>query len=97
MNNTDLQYVFGQHNGKEVIFLHFPRSAVLDKWVRSLPSAKWSRTKKAWYIDNTPESRKNIVMDIPRSNSRNIQALQKYRDALTLKGYSKNTISTYTG
>jgi integrase/recombinase XerD len=40
----------GEHRDKAVVFLQFPRDESLIKIIRGNYDAKWSATKKMWYV-----------------------------------------------
>ena len=39
-----------QHNGEENIGMYFPDMAELNKAVRKIKKARWTRTHKCWYV-----------------------------------------------
>ncbi|MEO8088120.1 MAG: tyrosine-type recombinase/integrase [Bacteroidota bacterium] len=39
-----------EHNGEERIFASFPYSDKLNKWIRNIPGARWSNSKKLWHF-----------------------------------------------
>lgn len=42
-----------QHRNLESIGIYFPKNNLLEKIIRNQPGAKWSQTKKCWYIPLT--------------------------------------------
>jgi len=50
----------GYHRKANQIFIGFKHDWTLMDVVKHLPSAKWSATKKSWYIKNNPENLKQI-------------------------------------
>jgi site-specific recombinase XerD len=93
-----------RHKGKDVIFLRFAYEPELNEEVKSLVSAKWSASEKAWYVSDTAQYRKKFGLPpkplisaevLSKIHPVNQPALQSYVDALQLKAYSANTIITY--
>lgn len=97
-------YELDVHEGKNVILIKFPYDKALVERVKKLVGVKWSRSKKAWYVSDTSQYREKFgleekvigkeailkIADINRPN------FQRFVDLLHLKGYSTNTIRTYT-
>lgn len=103
-NNSLLSYKLGSHNGNEVIWLFFEKNETLISEVKKLVSARWSASNRAWYVkDNNhfrelfglpPKSTgKEIILSIHTVNQ---AAFERLHQELQLKGYSANTIKTYT-
>lgn len=95
---------FGQHRGSNVIFCKFLYDKeIISRFKLKFPSAKWSNSNKAWYLQDVQEIR--IQLNLPIKNpidnllakipSPNQQALLKFEEVLKLKAYSKATIKTY--
>ncbi len=97
-------FQLGSHKRKEVIWIIFPYNADLIKFLKSNFKPFWSNSLKMWYVYDTVFNRKLIGLEQKLfSNTlffeiapENQQALQKYIEQLQLKGYSANTIRTYT-
>ncbi len=93
----------GQHNGEVVILLRFPYNKELVARVRQLPGARWSRTKKAWYVRDNEHYREQFGLPhkeqgknaLARIGEVNKAALQRLVETLRLKGYSSHTENTY--
>ena len=99
------RFSIGEHNGKNVIFVHFPYN---QQWKNELktkfPTAKWSNSKKCWYLPDVNAVRNEINMapktemgktTINQINPANHAALKRMHETLLLKAYSPNTIRTY--
>ncbi len=101
---TLIDYRFAVHRDKHVIFIHFKPTPELNKWVRSLTGARWSRTHKAWYVLDIPAYRQKFGIE-PKAmyyedyllgiHQVNHSAMVRFIETLQLKGYSPNTIKTY--
>jgi integrase/recombinase XerD len=101
---SGFSYEFSNHRNQEVILCKFPYNLeILNRFKKSFPSAKWSRTLKSWYVpDNMPyRNRLNIPLkeignqkEVLFSEGNKLEFI-KFRDALTQKVFSKNTIKTY--
>lgn len=102
---NDIKFEIAKHRGKNVIFLHFEYSAASNAWVKSLVGVKWSNTKKAWYVLDTPAYRQKFGIEEnkdPKSlnayhkiHPNNQAAFERLIDTLRLKAYSESTIKTY--
>lgn len=101
---VNISYELDIHEGKNVILIRFPYDKNLVERVKKLAGAKWSRSKKAWHVPDTSQYRlkfgleekvigKDALLRIAEINQLNFQ---HYIDLLYLKGYSANTIKTYT-
>ncbi|RYE27083.1 MAG: integrase [Sphingobacteriaceae bacterium] len=91
------------HRSKPVIFIFCDCNSQTGNEVKKLNGAKWSHTKKAWYVpDNlhyrqkfnlqTSFSGKDVLAHIHTENQ---PALRRFVETLQLKAYSENTIRTY--
>lgn len=94
----------GEHNDKAVIWLKFPFSWALKDLVKSL-GASYSHTQKCWYVTDNQHFRSIFGLPAPdpigkaslvKISPVNQPALQQLQDMLMLKGYSPNTIRTYS-
>lgn len=92
------------HRNQKVILSEFPYDPVLLRdFKKEFPSAKWSRTHKAWYLPDTTLYRNRLKLPtpdigdnwLPRLYERNKSEFIKFRNALTQKALSPNTINTY--
>lgn len=94
----------GEEHQKEVIWIGFPYDRQLINHLKTHTKAKWSHHHKKWYVpDNTHyrnllglEAKYFSTKQFIKIHSINQQALERYVDLLHLKGYSANTIRTYT-
>ncbi len=104
-NVFNYSFLTGEHNGQEIIWITFPYNKQLkDELRQRFPAARWSASKKAWYLFDCksvrielglPEktgSGKAVMLKIHEVNK---PALKRMHDLLILKGYSPNTIRTY--
>ena len=51
-----------QHNGEEIIGIYFPDMAVLNRAVRKIKKARWTRTYKCWYVPLSKQKHQEIVV-----------------------------------
>lgn len=96
----------GKHRGKEVIWISFPYDDRLKNYLREHVKAKWSSTRKSWYAPDVPVYRKLFGLEpakpkvskevMVKIHAVNQVEMKKYIDHLILKGYSPNTIRTYS-
>ncbi len=93
----------GSHNNKNVIWVLFPYDKDKIDLVKSIRSAKWSQSHKAWYLPDNSISRQICGLPIlvigkvalSRIDSINQIELNKFQNYLYLKSFSINTIRTY--
>ena len=97
-----ITYQPDQHQAKHVIFVFFAFDSLLNEKIKKLPDARWSKTKKAWYVPDTPYYRSHFNLPVNAAKETlnqihevNKPALRQLTQLLTLKGYSATTISTY--
>jgi len=104
MITTNYTYSFGIHRNKKVIWIHFPYNKKLVKELReTYSSAKWSATKKAWYLPDLNVIREQLKLSEKKVGSKlldSIHSTNKFafialQNQLELKAYSKNTIRMY--
>ncbi|REH50592.1 site-specific recombinase XerD [Tenacibaculum gallaicum] len=100
------QYTFtpNQHNGENRIFISFQYTIEKKNALRKrFPSAKWSKTKRAWHLPDLPVVRKALniplksifIQQKSKIHAVNEQALSNFIAQLELKAYSQNTIKIY--
>ncbi len=95
---------FGHHHNKEVIWLHFEYNTEVVNNLKKLAQAKWSVTHKLWYIADNTKNRALLNINpkivgksvIAKISEDNLQEFYKFQNVLVLKGFSKNTIRTYS-
>jgi len=99
------QFSTGEHHEKSVIFVHFQYDPFLLKELKEkFSSAKWSISKKCWYLPDN-NSIRNVIGMTPKTEMGkavisqihpvNYVALERMNEQLLLKAYSPNTIKTY--
>ena len=101
------QFSTGEHHEKNVIFVQFQYNPLWHKELKEkFATAKWSVSKKRWYLPDTNTIRNEIGMEL-RTNTEmgkaaisqihpvNFAALERMREHLLLKAYSPHTIKTY--
>ena len=104
-NPQNYQFSTGEHHDKNVIFVRFSHNF---QWLNELkdcfPTAKWSVSKKSWYLPDVNSIRKEIGMApkaemgktvISQIHPVNQVALKRMYELLLLKAYSHNTIKAY--
>ena len=104
-NLQNYQFSIGKHHNKGVIFAHFPYNPALKNELKEkFPAAKWSISKKCWYLPDINPVRNEIGMPpktepgkavISQIYPVNRAALKRMHELLLLKAYSPNTIRTY--
>lgn len=92
------------HRNQKVILCFFPYSPhLLKEFKKCFPSAKWSRIHTAWYLPDSLLFRKRLHLPLPevgdnwldKMYEHNKSEFVKFRNALTQKAFSPNTIKTY--
>lgn len=92
------------HRNRKVLLCHFPYDpGLLKKFRIEFPTAKWSRTHSAWYVPNTQLYRNRLGLPLPEIGDNWLPKLYehnknefiRFRNALTQKVFSPNTIQTY--
>lgn len=103
-NPNNYKVLAGMHNGKQVLWIQFPKNVVLSEQLKSVCKPKWSASEKCWYVWDIDAHRqifgivaKSIGKEaLNKIDEINMPAMKKLVDELRLKGYSSNTIKTYS-
>ncbi len=94
----------GKHREKEVLWIRIPKDFKLIKILKSSTKAYWSNSNKCWYVADSTFNRelfglapktigKEAILGIHPNNH---HAFKTYYNQLLLKGFSPNTVRTYT-
>lgn len=107
MDFNDKRYRFeiGEYRNENVIWIHFDKDSELIRYLRTrIKTARWSASKTSWYVpDNKPN--RQLLGITPASigkeafgkiNEVNIPAFKRFQEQIELKGYSENTLRTYS-
>ena len=104
-NLQNYQFSIGKHGDRVVIFVYFHYNPLLQKDLTDkFPAAKWSASKRCWYLPNSWAIRNEIGMTLRTEPGKtvvnqihpvNLAALKRMHELLLLKAYSPNTIKTY--
>ena len=97
-------FTIGHHKNIQVIWIQFPNDFELSTELRKFTKIYWSRTQKCWYAKDHPKNRslfnlpkkwagKEVLQKISKVNLKEFQLMH---EELILKGFSENTIRTYT-
>ena len=99
------RFAIGEHREKSVIFVLFPFNSELQKELKDkYPVAKWSASKKCWYLPENNSIRNELGINpkteqgkevLNKIHDANIGELRRMHELLELKVYSPNTIKTY--
>ena len=104
MNFKQFTFSLRAHKNNNVIWIHFPyQQKLINDLKKRFPSAKWSQSKKAWYLPDLPALRTVLGINKVRAHIKwadkihpiNNEALHKFYEQLELKAYSPNTIRMY--
>ena len=105
LEHNKYQISTGSHRAKDVIWIHFAKDNALIRQLKSaFPAAKWSASQRCWYLPDRPAIREGLGLPeriggkevLAKIHPVNRPALEQMRSLLMLKGYSPNTIKTYT-
>ena len=99
-----MEYLFGEHRMKRVIFLKFAYDVATVREVRTWVGASWSASKKTWYVADSDFYRSKFGLPLEvvggrvlrRIDAINQSAYQRYVETVQLKGYSASTLRTYS-
>lgn len=103
---ADKRYSFsvGTHYGSKVIWVSFDKDKELISHLRSQTKARWSSTQKKWYVADTRSHR--AIFGLPQKITGeavlakihviNLPEFTRFQEHLLLKGYSANTVRTYS-
>lgn len=92
------------HRGQSVILIVFEYNQKLKDALRKrFPSAKWSATKKSWYLPDIPKVREALQLHPKNKTAEKVKQIhlvnqQAYLDLekqLSLKKYSESTVRIY--
>lgn len=104
MNFAQYNFLPDTHRNKKVILVKFKYNKILQQQLRKrFPSAKWSQSKKSWYLPDLPSVRRQLQLDqksilhtqLPSISKTNQKAYKAMHEQLMLKGYSAHTLRTY--
>ncbi len=104
MDLSSYQISEGRHDGKNVIWISFPYSTPLKLQLQSALKVRWSASQKAWYASDNSTHRQILGLEpnllgkklMGEIHHENLPALNRFVQTLQLKGYSPNTIRTYS-
>ncbi len=106
MDFRDKRFQFqpGEHNGKRVIWVRFERDKEMITYLRSQTKARWSASKKAWSVTDNKHYRDLFHLEpaivgkevLNKIHIVNLPAFRRFQEQLKLKGYSENTLRTYS-
>ncbi len=95
----------GEHRDKEVLWIRMPNLTSYKLFLKqNIPSAKWSNSRKMWYVSDAIFNRKFLKIQLKQYNGYSLlkkihdinkSQLTRYIDQLRLKAYSESTIKTY--
>ena len=103
-NPKNYTFQIGEHRKQEVIWISFPFDQNLVKQLKENTKAHWSSSQKKWYVSDNSFYRTLFGLEVKIVGKRilshiypvNQLAFQKYIEQLQLKGYSQNTIRSYS-
>lgn len=103
-NKNDYHYQPGTHKGKNVIWVKFEYNPAKISALKAATAARWSQTHKTWYVPDNAHYR--ALLDLPpvivgkevmaHIRPVNLPAFSRFQEQVLLKGYSPNTLRTYS-
>jgi len=98
------KFSFGIKDKSAVIWIECPYKTELIEHLKKHTTARWSCSVKNWHVPDNDQYRELFELEtkiISQNTYHSVEevnkpALQRYIDELQLKGYSPNTIKTYT-
>lgn len=104
MDFSEYSFSFSHHREQNVIFISFDFTHKRKEQLKNkFPSAKWSASKKMWYLPDLASVRDELGLKqkeigyskMQKIHPNNQEAFEKYIEQLKLKAYSENTIKLY--
>ncbi len=94
----------GLHHGREVIWIKFEHNSKIKEMLKFHLAARWSPEEKKWLVRDTRNNRQLLQMPFKivgkeveeKISEQNKAEFKKYQERLILKGFSENTVRTYT-
>ena len=103
---SDIRYTYsvGTHHESKVIWISFEKDKELIAHLRAQTKARWSATKKKWYVADTRRHRALFGLPeeitgkavLAKIHLINLPEFKRFQEHLVLKGYSANTLRTYS-
>lgn len=102
--NKLFSFEIGEHKTKKVIWVKFQYNLELTAFLRAQTKAWWSASRKSWYVSDNRFNRELFGMEqnitgkevLNKIHLVNIPALKRFQEHIKLKGYSENTLRTYS-
>lgn len=103
-NLSNYSISLGTHRAQEVIWIQFPKNDLLIKEIKNLVGSRWSATQKCWYVCDTKNYRQLFNLPLKTMGKQalgrielvNKPAFDRFLEQMKLKGFSQNTIRTYS-
>lgn len=103
-DKSSYNFQLGTHKGKPVIWIFFPNNQQLRDYLKQSVVAHWSQTQKAWYVRDVKQYRLMFgialspigISALQAIHAVNQEAYKRFIEELELRGYSPNTIKTYS-
>lgn len=94
----------GTHRGKRIIWIKFEKDFKKIKILKSITKPTFSWSQKKWYVANDTFNRKIFDLEtevigkevLQKISAANLPAFKKFQEQIILKGYSQNTLKTYS-
>ena len=99
------RFEFGEHDRKNIIWVRFEKDYLLINFLKAqVKTACFSWSQQAWYVPDNKYTRKLFGLRpeivgkeaMMKISEVNLPALNRLQDLIVLKGYSKNTLETYS-
>ncbi len=87
------------HRGSKRIVVYFEKNAALIARIKEIDGARWSQSLMAWHLPDTEENRirfKIAPLSYCLPSSEGVEQIEKFKQWMHSKRYSKSTITTYS-
>ncbi|NQV78138.1 MAG: site-specific integrase [Lutibacter sp.] len=88
-----------KHLGEPRIGVYFEKNAKLIAQVKKIEGARWSQSKRVWHIPDMEENRLRFSIEplsYSKPSTEGMEQIEKFKQWLSSKRYSPNTIKTYS-
>ena len=98
------QFELGNHSGKKIIWVKFPKDFQKLNILKKVTKPRWSNTAKCWYVTDTTKNRELFGIEkemigieaFQKISPVNLSAMKRFQEHLKLKGFSTSTYKTYS-
>ena len=88
-----------KHKGENRIAVYFEKNAEWIAQIKQIEGSRWSQSLKAWHLPDTEENRVQFKIKMASQSlpsPEGIEQIEKFKQWLLSKRYSRSTLLTYT-